>query len=267
MRLLVIQHIACEPPGAYEQEMLARDVAFDRVQIDEGQPLPDWRGYAAIVAMGGPMSANDEQELPWLAQEKAQIAQAVRSGLPYWGVCLGAQLLAASLGARVCRGAAPELGIYCDLALTQDARRDPVFASLPSPLTTFQWHGETFELPDGATLLAGSPAFRNQAFVWRRAYALQFHLEVSPQLAESWLALPAYARELRQARGADALDSLRAELSDLDGVVPLARELFGRFIDSVVAPAAELLRRPAGPSPRRAPRRADRGSAPANPRL
>jgi GMP synthase-like glutamine amidotransferase len=238
MRFLVIQHIACEPPGAYEQEMLARGIEFDRVQIDEGQPLPDWRGYEAIVAMGGPMSANDEQELPWLAHEKAQIAQAVRSGLPYWGVCLGAQLLAASLGARVHRGTAPELGIYDDLALAPAAAHDPVFAGLPPTLRTFQWHGETFDPPDGASLLAGSPAYPNQAFAWRRAYALQFHLEVSPQLAKRWLTLPAYAQELAEARGADALGALRAELPALDGVVPLARELFGRFIEAVVAPAA-----------------------------
>jgi GMP synthase (glutamine-hydrolysing) len=267
MRFLVIQHIACEPPGAYEEEMLARGIAFDRVQIDEGQPLPDWRDYQAIVAMGGPMSANEERELPWLAQEKRAIASAVRVGLPYWGVCLGAQLLAASLGARIYRGAEPELGIYDNLALTQDARHDPVFASLPSSIKTLQWHGETFDLPEGATLLASSPAYPSQAFVWRRAYALQFHLEVSPQLAESWLALPAYAQELRQARGADAPDSLRANLRALDGIVPLARELFGRFIDSVVAPAPALLRPPEGPSPRRAPHRADRGSGPAGPRV
>lgn len=236
MRLLVIQHIACEPPGAYEQEMLARGIDFDRVQIDEGQPLPDWRGYQGIVAMGGPMSANDEQELPWLAGEKRAIAEAVRAGLPYWGVCLGAQLLAASLGARVHRSAAPELGIYDDLALTKDASHDPVFANLPSPLKTFQWHGETFDLPAGATLLAGSAAFPNQAFVWRRAYALQFHLEVSAELAESWLALPAYARELTQAQGEAALPALRAALPALDRIVPLAREIFGRWLDEATAP-------------------------------
>jgi GMP synthase-like glutamine amidotransferase len=162
MRLLVIQHIACEPPGAYEQEMLARGVAFDRIQIDEGQALPDWHGYQGIVAMGGPMSVNDEDKLPWLGGEKRAIAEAVRAGLPYWGVCLGAQLLAASLGAHVYRGLAPELGVYYDLALTQDASEDPVFANLPSPLTTFQWHGETFDLPAGATALAGSTAYPNQ---------------------------------------------------------------------------------------------------------
>lgn len=216
--------------------MLARGIAFDRVQIDEGQPLPDWRDYDGIVAMGGPMSANDDDELPWLAGEKRAIGEAVRSGLPYWGVCLGAQLLAASLGARVYRGSAPELGIYDDLVLTKDAARDPVFAPLPSPLKTFQWHGETFELPDSATLLAGSSAYPNQAFVWRRAYGLQFHFEVSASLAESWLQLPAYAQELRQAFGEGSLPALEAELHYLDAILPLARSLFGSWINAIVRP-------------------------------
>jgi GMP synthase-like glutamine amidotransferase len=236
MRLLVIQHIACEPPGAYEEEMLARGIAFDRVQIDESDPLPDWRDYQGIVAMGGPMSVNDEHKLPWLAGEKRAIAEAVRAGMPYWGVCLGAQLLAASLGARVYRGGAPELGIYDDLALTQDAVHDPVFANLPSPLTTFQWHGETFDLPDGATALAGSTAYPNQAFVWRRAYALQFHFEVSASLAASWLAIEAYAQELGSAQGSEAIRALMTQLPALERVIPLAREIFGRWIELVVEP-------------------------------
>lgn len=230
----MIQHIACEPPGAYEQELLAQEIEFDRVQIDEGQPLPSWRDYAGIVAMGGPMSANDERLLPWLAAEKHEIATAVRSGLPYWGVCLGAQLLAASLGARVHRGRQPELGIYDDLSLAPAAGQDPVFAGLPSPMRTFQWHGETFELPDGATLLASSAAYPHQAFQVRRAYGLQFHMEVSPSLARSWLELPAYAAELEAAKGAAALAALTAELPALEDVVPLARQLFGRWIEKVL---------------------------------
>jgi GMP synthase (glutamine-hydrolysing) len=238
MRLLVIQHIACEPPGVYEEEMHARGIAFDRVQIDEGEILPDWRAYDGIVAMGGPMSANDDELLPWLAVEKRAIGQAVRSGMPYWGVCLGAQLLASSLGARVYRGDAPELGIYDDLALTQAAGDDPIFASLPSPLTTFQWHGETFEIPEGATLLAGSRSYPHQAFVWRRAYALQFHFEVSQQLASSWLDIDAYAGKLLNARGSAALDALRARLAALDDVIPLARTLFARWLEAVVMPAS-----------------------------
>jgi GMP synthase (glutamine-hydrolysing) len=184
--------------------------------------------------MGGPMGANDDHELPWLAHERALIADAVRSGVPYWGVCLGAQLLAASLGARVYRGERPEIGVHHDVELTDAAGIDPVFADARSPITTLQWHGDTFELPVGATLLASSPAFANQAFAWGRAYGLQFHLEASSELAASWLEVPEYAREVAEVHGHGALAALAGEVRELDAATALARELFGRWIDRVV---------------------------------
>jgi GMP synthase (glutamine-hydrolysing) len=234
MRFLVIQHTACEPPGAYEAEMRARAIAFERVEMDRGEPLPDWRAFDAILAMGGPMGATDERRLPWLAQEKRQLAEAIAAGVPYWGVCLGAQLLAACLGARVSRGERPEIGIYSDVELTPAARHDPVFADAPARITALQWHSDTFELPRGARRLASSPAYLNQAFVWGRAYGLQFHLEASAQLAAMWLEIPAYAEELARTLGPDAPRELAGELHELGGAPPLARALFGRWIEHVV---------------------------------
>ena len=111
MDVLVLQHIACEPPGVYEDVLRERGAALHRVELDEGEPLPDWRGFGAIVAMGGPMSVNDEAELPWLADEKRLIREAVEAGTPYWGACLGVQLLAAALGGRVYPASAPEVGV------------------------------------------------------------------------------------------------------------------------------------------------------------
>jgi GMP synthase (glutamine-hydrolysing) len=111
MHVLVLQHIACEPPGVFEDVLRDRGADLHRVELDEGEPLPDWRTFDAIVAMGGPMSANDDEALPWLTAEKQLIAEAVQADKPFWGVCLGVQLLAASLGARVYAGAAPEVGI------------------------------------------------------------------------------------------------------------------------------------------------------------
>jgi GMP synthase-like glutamine amidotransferase len=234
MRLLVIQHAACEPPGAYEEEMLARGIAFERVELADARAIPDWRAFQAIVVMGGPMGANDDHELPWLADERRLIADAVRAGRAYWGVCLGAQLLAASLGARVYRGERPEIGVRSDVELTAAAAADPVFAEAPARITTLQWHGDTFELPAGARLLASSPEYANQAFAWQRAYGLQFHLEASPELAASWLEVPEYAAELTHAHGDAAVDALAAQLPELAPVPALARELFGRWLDRVV---------------------------------
>src|SRR6188508_1863396 len=193
MRVLVLQHIACEPPGVYEDVLLERGARIHRVELDEGEPLPDGRDFSAVVAMGGPMSANDEQELPWLRAEKAFIAEAVRAGTPFFGACLGAQLLAASLGGEVSAGPAPEVGLL-PVYLTEAADHDPLFAGLPRELLTLQWHGDTFALPEGAVLLASSPAYPNQAFRFgRAAYGIQFHLELSHEMAEEWAGVPAYA--------------------------------------------------------------------------
>ena len=213
LRCLVFQHIACEPPGAYEEVLRARDAIIERVELDEGEAVPDWRAFDAIIAMGGPMSVNDELELPWLREEKRAIAEAVRSGVPYWGVCLGSQLLAASLGARVYRGARPEVGLL-RVSLTPEGRVDPVFRDAPADLLTLQWHSDTFDLPDGGVLLASSSAYAAQAFRWGRwAYGLQFHLEVSPDLAREWANVPAYGRDLEAVLGPGSLTRLIDELA------------------------------------------------------
>jgi GMP synthase (glutamine-hydrolysing) len=109
-RFLALQHIACEPPGAYEDELRARGYALERVEIDDGERLPDWREFTGLIVMGGPMGAYEDDRLPWLAEEKALIADAVRGGMPMWGACLGAQLLAASLGAAGRRGPPRTIG-------------------------------------------------------------------------------------------------------------------------------------------------------------
>lgn len=237
--LLVLQHIACEPPAAYEDEMRARGVGLTRVEIDEGDELPDWHAFDGIVAMGGPMGAMDDAELPWLARERRLIADAVQADVPFWGVCLGAQLLAGSLGARVFRGPQPEVGVL-PVTLEPAAATDAVFSAAPPRFPTLQWHSDSFELPDGATLLASSPAYRHQAFVWRRAYGLQFHLEVSPALAADWAAVPAYAASLEQLRGVgaaeDLVDEVKAVAAD---TVPIARTLFGRWLELVVGAAPD----------------------------
>ena len=235
MRILVLQHIACEPPAVYEEVMRERGAEIVRVELDEGEIAPDWRDVDAIVAMGGPMGALDDDEHPWLTDEKRLIAEAVRSGLPFWGVCLGVQLLAASLGARVYPGSAPEVGVL-PVLLTDEALADPVFAGTPRELLSLQWHGDTFDLPDGATRLAGSPAYPNQAFrVGADAYGVQFHLEVSPALAREWADVPAYAESLERVLGKGALDRLIAELeARADGLLSHGRRLFERWLGAAV---------------------------------
>jgi GMP synthase (glutamine-hydrolysing) len=238
--ILVLQHADCEPPGAYEDELIARRLPFQRVLLDRGEELPDWRAYAGILAMGGPMGAYEDSLHPWLGPEKRLIAAAVRAGTPYWGVCLGAQLLAAALGARVAPGPQAELGVL-SVELTDAGARDPVFANAPRSFRTLQWHGDTYELPPGAVQLARSELYEQQAFVAGRAYALQFHLEVTSTLAAEWMRVPPYVSELEDLAGAGAPQRV---LEQIEGAVaesvPLAKKLFSCWLEDVLglAPAA-----------------------------
>jgi GMP synthase-like glutamine amidotransferase len=238
MQVLVLQHISCEPPGVYEDVLRERGAGLLRVELDEGEPLPGLGEIDAIVAMGGPMSVNDEREHPWLVAEKRLIRDAVGSGLPFFGACLGVQLFASSLGARVTTGSVPEVGVL-PVYGTDAARDDPVFSAVTWPRPTFQWHSDTFELPDGATLLATSPAYRHQAFrVGERAYGVQFHLEVTDEMADEWARVPEYAVAADRALGPGGLERLLADFrARADEMRADARTLFSRWVD-LWAPAA-----------------------------
>ncbi len=231
--LLVLQHARCEPPGVYEDVLRERGIGFERVVVPD-EPLPDRRGHRAIVAMGGAMGAYEEDAHPWLAAEKRLVAAAVAEDLPYWGVCLGAQVLASALGAEVRPGAAPELGVL-EVELTGAAADDPVFGGAPSRFSTLQWHGDTYELPAGAVRLARSERYEQQAFARGRAYGVQFHLEVDGALAAEWMGVPEYVAELRELAGPEAPARVLAEVRAAEAhTVPLARELFTRWLVEVV---------------------------------
>jgi GMP synthase-like glutamine amidotransferase len=233
---LVLQHIACEPPGVFEDVLIERGARIHRVELDEGEPLPDWRGFDLIVAMGGPMSVNDEAEHPWLVAEKRLIREAVQAGVGFWGACLGVQLLASSLGARVYAGELPEVGVM-PVTLTKDGLDDPVMGGLPQELLTLQWHGDTFDLPGGAVLLAGSPDYPHQAFRYgRAAYGVQFHVEVTGEMAREWAQVPEYVQALEQTLGPGSADGLFAEFDrSAETMQGHARTMFERWVDVAAA--------------------------------
>jgi GMP synthase-like glutamine amidotransferase len=219
----VLQHIGCEPPGVFETVLLHHDVKVVRVELDEGDSLPELNDADFVVAMGGPMSVNDEADHRWLAEEKRWIASAVHDGVPYFGVCLGAQLLAASLGATVRAGDSPEVGVL-PVTLTAEGVADPVFSVLAWEFQALQWHGDTFELPIGATHLGRSRAYENQAFRVGDAFAMQFHLEVTREMFEDWKQVPAYRASLQATLGdggfellSQAFDLAREEMSESAG--------------------------------------------------
>jgi GMP synthase-like glutamine amidotransferase len=235
MDVLVLQHIACEPPGEYEAVLAERGARLHRVELDEGDPLPPFERFDAIVAMGGPMSVNDDADLPWLTAEKRAIGEAVRAGMPYFGACLGVQLLAASLGARVYAGPQPEVGVL-RVTLTDAGVADPIFAGLPRSFPALQWHGDTFDLPEGATLLASSPAYPNQAFRFgSRAYGVQFHVEVLPQMAREWARVPEYAAYADRVLGDGGMARLMGDFDAAEtGMRTTGRSIFERWAELAV---------------------------------
>jgi GMP synthase-like glutamine amidotransferase len=161
MNILVFQHMASEHPAWLGEIMARRGVAATVVELDAGEAIPDLGGYDALLVMGGAMNVWQEEAHPWLVAEKAAIRRWVRDlARPYFGVCLGHQLLAAALGGEVGPAAHPETGIVA-VALLPDAAADPLLGGLSSPRATMHWHGaEVTAPPEGAVPLARSAIAR-----------------------------------------------------------------------------------------------------------
>ncbi len=213
MRVLVFQHIAIEHPGVLREFLAADGVAWEAVELDQGQPIPSLDGYDALWVMGGPMDVWEEGRHPWLKPEKAAIREAVADReMPFPGVCLGHQLLADALGGRVEPMSAAELGVL-DVELTPEGARDPLFAGIAPTTKSLQWHGaEVTALPPAGVSLARSPACAVQAMrVGRMAYGLQYHYEIAATTVAEWGRVPAYRRSLEAVLGPGALPSFEAE--------------------------------------------------------
>ncbi|MDX6619052.1 MAG: hypothetical protein QOK36_1438 [Gaiellales bacterium] len=233
MRALVLEHFEWNPATLYLEVLSARGFEVDVATLDRGDPLPDWRDYDVMVAMGGAMSVFEEDEHPWLVEEKRAIREAVEASMPYFGVCLGSQLLAEALGGRVYRGPDPEIGLH-PIVLSEDAARDPVFGGFPAGLDVFEFHQDHFDLPPGAVRLAGSPRYPNQAYrLGGVAYAMQCHLEVSVEEVHAWVRLaPGLAGTIEQRLGSGALERFLASYGErVPFVQGTGRQLFRRFLE------------------------------------
>ena len=182
MRAHILQHVPFEGLGSIQSWLDAHVKTVSWTRFYQSPLLPDMAEVDFIIALGGPMSVNDETELPWLIDEKRFIAAAIHAGKPVLGICLGAQLIASALGARVYPNRHREIGWF-DIENVPNA---PDRFQFPSTARVFHWHGETFDLPAGAVHLARSTACDHQAFqVGRKVIGLQFHLETTPESADA----------------------------------------------------------------------------------
>ncbi len=232
MRIVAFRHVPFEGAGRLESVLLDRGVELEYADLYRPDAHdPDLAGAAALIVLGGPMSMNDD--LPWLRREQGLVERAIADGRPVLGICLGSQLLAQSLGAKVYRNQQKEIGWF-NIHFTQAAARDPLFVGLDGPETVFHWHGETFDLPDGAELLASSDACRHQAFRHGSIYGLQFHLEVTPGMVADWCRQDENCGDVRE------LDSLPDPAFNQARLASLSNLIFSRWLKLVVPKTTSL---------------------------
>ena len=180
-KIYVLQHHPAENLGTIADALEGAALAWQYIRVNDGQPVPaDMKGAGGLIVMGGPMSVYQTDRYPWLRDEMKLIEDAMKLNLPVLGVCLGAQILAAALGAKVERNPnGKEIGWY-PIELQDSAKEDRLMRGLPATITPFHWHGDIFELPPGAVSLASSEKTPCQAFrQGDNAYGFQFHFEVT----------------------------------------------------------------------------------------
>jgi GMP synthase (glutamine-hydrolysing) len=209
--LLVIQHVPWETPHRILDA--CGELEVQTVAPLAGDRLPNHAEVSGVLAMGGPMNVDEVERYPGLAAEREWLAEAARREMPILGICLGAQLLARALGAEVRAGEEPEVGFA---PVEVHDRLDLLVGTLAPRTTVLHWHGDVFDLPDGAVPLASSEQTEHQAFRHGNAWGVLFHPEIDAALIDRWLAEPSMRDEAVAALGADARGMLRRQAHDVE---------------------------------------------------
>jgi GMP synthase-like glutamine amidotransferase len=187
MNALVIKHIDVEGPGLIEHCLKQEKIPYQILNLKPSVRFPKLEDITHIVLLGGPMNVYEEDRYPFLREEDLFIKEAIQRGKAILGICLGAQLIAKALGAKVFKAPVKEIGWY-DVSLTKIGVQDPLFSGLPKTFPVFQWHEDTFEIPKSGKLIATSSPVSHQAFRYgEKVYGLQFHLEVTEEMIQEWI--------------------------------------------------------------------------------
>ena len=222
-KVLSVQNIACESLGTLEDLLEADGFTIETVNAQTDR-IPDAAGYSAVIILGGPMAVYDD--FPYLQKEQEMVRGAVKNDIPVLGICLGSQLIAQAMGGRVYKGQRKELGWH-QVSLTGDGEKE-LFAGAGKAMRVFQWHGDTYDLPPNATVLAYSDLYP-QAFRIKSAIGVQFHLEVDERLIRAWM--KEYGSEVKaeKVREQDLLPAA-GDLEKLAKSCQLAYKNFARMV-------------------------------------
>jgi GMP synthase-like glutamine amidotransferase len=227
--IAIFRHAAIEGPGYLAEFLDERKIPWQLIRIDAGDAVPRSAGaYSGLVFMGGPMSVNDD--LPWITHELALIREAVAGDIPVLGHCLGGQLMSGALGGAVTRNPVKEIG-WGEVTVAGNGAARAWFGEVRH-CNAFHWHGETFTLPQGATLLLSSAHCANQAWAIGKHLALQCHVEMTAAMIASWCEVG--ADEIAAARSSPAVQSADGMRRQTPGALPHLREaaaqLYARWI-------------------------------------
>ena len=230
MRALAVVHQPDAGSGVFAEAAADRGLRLEEWSPANGGAPPAPAELDAVLVFGGAMHVDQEDAHPWLREEKRWLRELLERGVPTLGVCLGAQLVAEAAGARVGRAARPEIGWH-EVALAPEAREDPVLGSLPERFAAFEWHSYEFALPPGATPLASNRACLQAFRIGDAAWGVQFHAEVTRDIARGWLADYAKGEDAARLRLDPTAVTAETERR-IEGWNRLGRELSGRFLDA-----------------------------------
>lgn len=223
----IVEHVPFEGPGLILDWATERKAQIGFTKLFNGEAFPSINSFDLLVLMGGPMSVNDVVSYPWLAEEKAFIQKTIERKKKVIGICLGAQLIASALGKNVYRNREKEIGWF-PVRFTVDIRNKTMFNHFPESGVVFHWHGETFDLPDGAVLVGSSEACKNQGFLYgSNVVALQFHLE------ETGESLDMITRESFSDLIPGKWVQSPQEIAEGVSNIPSAREMLFRLLDKL----------------------------------